>query len=115
MRSQQPYASYFFPHPGRIQPDFTELAWAEAELDSLWRSAQEEAASRRAFFENPTATAYGAGKLALYEVAYHEDREREVKRVLLLKEDAPDFLRVFPGNTRLFHQLEPGPYRIMLL
>jgi TonB-dependent SusC/RagA subfamily outer membrane receptor len=114
MRSQKPYASYFFPNP-QVQPDFRELAWTEAELDSLWRRAQEEAASRRAFFENPTATAPGAGKFALYELAYPEDREREVKRVLLLKENDPDFLRVFPGATRLFHQLEPGSYRLMLL
>ncbi|CAA9295393.1 MAG: Outer membrane TonB-dependent transporter, utilization system for glycans and polysaccharides (PUL), SusC family [uncultured Cytophagales bacterium] len=117
MRSlrQFPYKSFSFPYPGRIEPDFRALAWTEREMDSLWRRATEVRVATREYFDNPAYTAYGAGKLVLYQVQYPGREVRPVKRVLLLREDDPNFLRVYPGTTHLLHGLEAGTYKLMLL
>ncbi len=115
MRSREPFKYYTFPSVGRIHPRFGELAWTERELDSLWRTSQEASISKREFYNNPAFTSAGHGRLFLFDRQYPEQTVRGPKRVLLFKEDDPDFIRVYSGTAQQLNELGPGNYKVMLL
>lgn len=61
-------------------------------------------------FDNPTQTRAGNGKLQLH-FPENVEEDRFILIGLLFKVDEPDFLRLYPGQAHLFHDLAPGHYR----
>lgn len=115
MRSHPPLKNYWFPWTAKLMPNFRELAWTEAEMDSLWRRAHEMKTYHITHYDNPKTTDYAHGKLMLHAIQYPKKRQLGIKHILLFNENDPDFLRVYPGDTRTLQQLATGTYKAVLL
>jgi len=94
------------------EPDFREKVATQAEMDSMWRWRKEERQAVQKIYDNPSQTQAGFGRLMISRPA---PTDKRVKHILIFRRDNPDFLRVYSGNTSLFHQLQPGRYKVVLL
>ncbi|MCX2742666.1 carboxypeptidase-like regulatory domain-containing protein [Mangrovivirga sp. M17] len=63
-------------------------------------------------YNNPVKTFDGYGRLKT-EIANSARRERDVLNVLLFKSEDADFVRIYPGNSNFFHQLDSGYYKLV--
>ena len=86
--------------------------------ERLLAQLQEEAAQRQAYltrYLNPKQTPAGRGRIGLLVLSMLQKRGYMVKNMVLLKDDEPNFVRVYPGNDRVLHDLLPNQYRMLLL
>jgi TonB-dependent SusC/RagA subfamily outer membrane receptor len=95
-----------------LVPNFREQAATKTEMDSLWRWHREEQSAEFVVYDNPVLTTAGFGRLSINRL---DPATKRVKQVLLFRQDDPDFLRVYGGNSSTFEQLKPGRYKIVLL
>jgi TonB-dependent SusC/RagA subfamily outer membrane receptor len=64
-------------------------------------------------YRNPSVTCEGAGKL-LVEFEKTPGKTKDLPlNILLFRYDDHRFTRVYPGNARLFHDLDPGYHRMI--
>lgn len=118
MRKLSPQNFYKFslsPAYKRLIPDFNEKAATVSEVDLLWQWQQEAQASSQSTYNNPSVTTFGQGKLSLEQIYFPAKKADQIKFILLFREDDANFLRVYPGSTRVFHQLKPGRYKLVFL
>ncbi|MDX2245933.1 MAG: carboxypeptidase-like regulatory domain-containing protein [Bacteroidia bacterium] len=92
-------------------PVFTDSLLTEAEIRALWE--YRVAKSDRDYyyqyvFDEPTQTTEGYGRLQL-EIG----RRDSLLQQILFDVNDPDFIRIYPGNERIFHQLAPGEYMLI--
>lgn len=64
------------------------------------------------YFQNPRNSPPGFGRLVL-EIESEEDSDEALLNIFVFKQDDPNFVRVYPGNTRLLHQLDRGDYKLI--
>ena len=86
--------------------------------ERLFAQLQDEAAQRQAYlvrYLNPKQTQAGRGRIGLLVSSALRQSGYMMKNVVLLKDDEPDFVRVYPGNDRVLYDLLPNRYRILLL
>jgi hypothetical protein len=115
MRSirQQKVVSSPIPRDFRYwEPDFREKVATQAEMDSMWRWRKEERQAEQKIYDNPSQTQAGFGRLMISRPI---PTDKRIKHILIFRRDNPDFLRVYNGSTSLFHQLQPGRYKVVLL
>ncbi|MEZ4771960.1 MAG: carboxypeptidase-like regulatory domain-containing protein [Bacteroidia bacterium] len=92
-------------------PVFTDSLLTEAEIMALWDYTV--AKSDRAYYyqhiyDEPTATTNGYGRLQV-----ETGRMDSLVQQILFEVNDPDFIRIYPGNERLFHQLKAGEYLLV--
>ncbi|QCK14545.1 carboxypeptidase-like regulatory domain-containing protein [Mangrovivirga cuniculi] len=63
-------------------------------------------------YNNPGKTLDGYGRLKT-EIINTKKKERELLNILLFKSDDADFIRIYPGNINIFHQLDSGNYKLV--
>ncbi|MGJ3235237.1 carboxypeptidase-like regulatory domain-containing protein [Marivirga sp.] len=85
----------------------------EEKLKSQWKNYLDSKRALTARYNYPTKTREGAGRLLLKNSI---DKEKQLDRplnILVFRYDNHEFLRVYPGNTALLHQLKKGYYRLL--
>lgn len=92
-------------------PVFTDSLLTEAEIRALWDYSLVR--SERAYYyshvyNEPQATTRGHGRLQV-----ETGRRDSVVHQLLFDVNNPDFIRIYPGHERLFHQLKAGEYLLV--
>ena len=86
--------------------------------ERLFAQLQDETAQRQAYlvrYLNPKQTQAGWGRIGLLVSSALRQSGYMMKNVVLLKDDEPGFVRVYPGNDRVLHDLLPNQYRMLLL
>jgi hypothetical protein len=102
---------YSYSNPLIPPTQFSESALTEKTWLRLWQNdlAQKQAKSR--IYNNPDKTTAGFGRMKFFVPL---NKTKFLKNVILFQYNTPDFIRVY-GNSDLFHQLEPGIYRAVLI
>lgn len=78
----------------------------EEKLNTQWKNYLDSKRELTARYNYPTKTREGAGKLLLINSI---DKEKQLDwplNILVFRYDNHEFLRVYPGNTALLHQLK---------
>lgn len=94
-------------------PDFYDEVLTKDQIKENWKSYLEAKRRKKAIYYNPSYTRSGKGRL---EVAFERGKEKKVLmplNKLLLKLGDPSFVRVYPGNTKKFHDLDSGYYQLI--
>lgn len=95
--------------------DYRQYVITDAGADSLWQDYLDMRANSEALFVNPAITPGPAGKLYIEEETGKVGKNILVKNIIIYKYDDPDFIRVYPGKTTDFGELNPGRYRVLYL
>lgn len=113
MRSVDPKWLYPSSLGGRVREELNAAVLTHEHLLLQHRLYSEERRRMMARYFNPSLTPPGKARLLLRLTC--EQGAKGPLNVLLFKAGDPEFVRVHPGNTDLFHNLEAGQYRIALL
>lgn len=89
-----------------------DLALTTEKVNELYQSSIQSSRKTTTFFQNPSYTGANYGRLV---IAIDEEKNLQELpvNILVFSNDNPDFVRVYPGNTRLIHQLDKANYRIV--
>lgn len=89
-----------------------DLVLTSERINEIYQNTIQSSRTTVHFFPNPGNTVSGFGRL-LIEI---EDEENLVElpiNILIFGIDDPEFVRVYPGNSRLIHQLDEAKYRLI--
>lgn len=101
--------SYFNP-----SQNMSDEVLTKQKIETEWNNYLELKRKQNARYVYPSVTKSGAGKLQIdYEAAINQQVEFPLN-VLLFRYDTPKFLRIYPGNVDMMHQLEKGLYRVIV-
>lgn len=64
-------------------------------------------------YSSPNATNAGAGRLRIHLKKDSNSVKDVPLNILIFRLDNPEFVRVYPGNTSLVHQLKEGQHRVL--
>lgn len=90
-----------------------DLVLTPEKINDLYLSSIKTSRSTWDYFQNPRNTTPGFGRLFL-EMEKEEDSDEVLLNIFVFKEDDPNFVRVYPGDSRLFNQLSKGKYKLIL-
>lgn len=86
----------------------------EAKILNLWQSHLEKIRIEKAQYTNPKNTTKGNGRLELdFDQKVYVDGPPI--NILIFNLSNIEDIRVYPGSTRVFHDLSPGEYQLVLL
>lgn len=94
-------------------PALSDSVLSREALRHKWQEYLEFKRYSTARYSNPRSSAPGAGRLSMAFARPKDIRKETPLNILLFKKDDHEFLRVYPGNTSLIHQLEKGWYRLL--
>ena len=97
----------------KTEPALGDSVLSREALHQKWQNYLEFKRYSTAHYNHPRSTEAGAGKLLLSFARNGNIPQDHPLNILLFKKDDHEFLRVYPGNTSLIHQLEKGWYRIL--
>jgi TonB-dependent SusC/RagA subfamily outer membrane receptor len=105
---------------GSPVPGYQQYALTPAGVDSLWQQFLDERSYSIPIFKNEYIAAQGNGRLTVFLDGYYGNnyplkKNPGIKSVIVYRDGNPDFLRIYPGNTTMFGNLEPGKYRLLYL
>lgn len=114
MRSVDPkfrYPSYL----SYIKTDqyLSDLALTKQKIQSQWDSYVDYKRQLTAHYTYPSSTSPGAGRLQINLINTNTANAEYPLNILVLRYDNPRFLRIYPGNTTLIHQLDKGLYKLL--
>lgn len=89
-----------------------DLVLTPEKINDLYLSSIKTTRTTWDYFQNPKNTTPGFGRLSI-AIENEEDLEEVLLNIFVLKEDDPNFVRVYPGDSRLFHQLSKGKYKLI--
>ncbi len=94
--------------------NFAELAYTSDSIEANWKKTELFMQSNVNYYHNPVVTSPGYGLLRLeYLPASNKPEEKEIKNWIVLGCSDTLFTRIYNGNTRIIHNLEPGCYRLI--
>ncbi len=100
------------------KPDYNlkDLVLTVPMIDSIWQHYLDHRNATEDLFRNEEMN-YGSNNSKLFVSVKKDENGRElfVKNILLFRNDDPDYLRVYKGESRNLGFVQPGVYRIMLL
>jgi len=84
-----------------------------ADISKIWQNKINQKRSRTPRYTYPRSTSSGAGKLN-FKLLHNQSKIDSLPlNLLLFRYDNHEFLRVYPGNTNMIHQLKPGLYKLL--
>ncbi|MDE5419647.1 carboxypeptidase-like regulatory domain-containing protein [Labilibaculum sp. DW002] len=86
---------------------------SKSDIMQLWREKINQKRSQTPRYTYPRSTSSGAGRLKFTIQAKQRTTENTPLNLLLFRYDNHEFLRVYPGNTSIIHQLKPGFYKLL--
>ncbi len=93
------------------EPLFSDSVLTKQEIEGMWTKTEDIRHYTYEKYDNPSQTTFNHGRLFLDL----DQRDVFVKNILLVKNDDRDFMRIYPGRTIHFHQLDSGNYKAVYL
>ena len=90
-----------------------DLVLTKTNFVDLYNKTINDKRTKQNYFHHAKSTQSGFGKLIL-EIDHTEYKEENPLNILILDNSNPDYLSIYPGNTREFHQLREGNYKLIL-
>jgi TonB-dependent SusC/RagA subfamily outer membrane receptor len=86
---------------------------SSTDIRDLWQNKINQKRSKIPRYTYPHSTSSGAGRLNI-KLQHDQNKTDTVPlNLLLFRYDNHEFLRVYPGNTSMIHQLKPGFYKLL--
>jgi len=92
--------------------DLDDLVLTPEKINELYQNSIQSSRTTNNYFPNPDKTTSGFGRL-LIEIEDEENLKELPINILIFSNDDPEFVRVYPGNSRLIHQLSEANYRLV--
>nr|WP_294947700.1 carboxypeptidase-like regulatory domain-containing protein [uncultured Mucilaginibacter sp.] len=83
--------------------------------DSLWQDYLDKRANTTQLFTNFPINGRNLGRLKIDRLPTANEKLAFIKNVILYRNDDPDYIRVYPGNTTDLGLLAQGKYRLFFL
>ncbi|UKJ06984.1 carboxypeptidase-like regulatory domain-containing protein [Solitalea lacus] len=100
----------------RLEPNFTEKAFEESEIERIWQQYLDLRAHTTQLFSNPYfLNDQSKARLQIGLGTFSTGKTPFVKNIIIYKHDDPDFMLIYPGNTLNIGKIPAGEYRILLL
>jgi len=93
-------------------PGFQDLVLTPEKINDIYQNSIETSRTSFNYFPNPGNTTAGFGRL-LIEIEEEKNIDEIPLNILVFSNDDPDFVRVYPGNSRLIHQLSNANYKLI--
>ncbi|MDP4203122.1 MAG: carboxypeptidase-like regulatory domain-containing protein [Bacteroidota bacterium] len=98
------------------EKNFAELAYTSDSIEANWKKTELFMQNNVNYYQNPVVTSPGYGLLRLeYLPASNKINEKEIKNLIVLGCSDTLFTRIYNGNTRIIHNLEPGRYSLIAI
>lgn len=107
-KSYPKYLNVYHPYQG-----LSETILTEKSLQEQWKSYLDAKRYRTARYKYPNSTSPGNGKLQVNVVRKDHSVKDTPLNMLVFRYDNPEFLRVYPGNVSLVHDLSKGYYKLI--
>jgi hypothetical protein len=92
-----------------------DFAFTSQHIEERWAAYIANKYKRQTKYTNPYYTRAGNSKLHyLYSDSMHRAKP-PIQNMVLLNEDNPNFIRIYPPKTQLVYDLEPGSYVLVFL
>jgi len=101
--------SYFSP-----DQEMSDEVLTKQKIETDWKDYMEMKRREKPRYNYPISTQKGFGKLNIDIQAKKQQTFKTPLNILMFRYDTPNFLRIYPGNISLMHQLEKGLYRIII-
>ena len=82
-------------------------------IEKQWKDYLDSKRYLTARYRYPNSTSQGAGKLLINFKRSTEPIKDIPLNILVFRYDNPEFLRVYPGNTSFFHELQKGYHKLI--
>ncbi|MCP3928806.1 MAG: TonB-dependent receptor plug domain-containing protein, partial [Bacteroidetes bacterium] len=93
--------------------NFRDTVLTKKALEKKWETHISAKRYQQTRYDNPRSTKSGRGKLQ-YEFKVMENTSNNIPlNLLVFQHEYPQFLRVYPGNIRMIHNLEEGVYQLI--
>lgn len=89
-----------------------DLVLTPEKINDLYQNSIRTTRTTWDYFQNSKNTTPGFGKLSI-EMENEEDLEEVLLNIFIFSQDDTNFVRVYPGESRLFHQLSKGKYKLI--
>ncbi len=113
MRSvnENKYPDYLYPY--HDEKGLNDVILTKNGLNAQWKNYLDSKRYQNARYSNPVSTSKGYGKL-LFKLSQVESRSEDIPlNILVFRYDDADFLRIYPGNTDLIHELAKGYHKLI--
>ncbi|TAE54571.1 MAG: hypothetical protein EAZ89_06505, partial [Bacteroidetes bacterium] len=113
MRSLDPNRSFAMKWNAPSSPEAQRLLlqkpFSESFMNARYEAYMFNAVYRDYIYENPDKTEPGMGRLRI-----QLPPDTTLTHMLLFDEGNPDFIRIYPANGQMIHQLMPGSYEVVV-
>lgn len=89
-----------------------DLVLTSEKIKNLYQNSIKTSRTTVDYFHNPNSTTPGHGRL-LIEIEDEENLEEFPLNIFVFSQDNSDFIRTYSGNSRIFHELEEGKYKLI--
>ncbi len=108
-KSYPDYLSLYHP-----ENRLSDLILTRKKLENQWKDYLDKKRYLTARYRYPNSTKPGAGRLLLNFTGEKGNVQDIPLNILVFRYDNHEFLRVYPGNTSLIHELQKGYYKLIL-
>ncbi len=89
-----------------------DLVLTPEKINDIYQNSIETSRTTIHYFPNPGNTTAGFGRLII-EIEDEKKVDEIPLNIIVFSHDDPDFVRVYPGNSRLIHQLSNANYKLI--
>lgn len=105
------YPKYLYKY--NANTTLTDSVLTKEAIENQWKDYLDSKRYLAARYRNPISTGQGAGRLLINFKRITETIKDIPLNILVFRYDNHEFLRVYPGNTSLIHELEKGYHKII--
>lgn len=95
--------------------DYTQYPLQKKELDSIWNEYLDLRSYTTQLFIDYNYSRGNDGRIQMKLDTLLAKKMPYVKNILIFKNDEPDFVKIYPGNSNYFSNLEKGLYSVLYL
>lgn len=95
--------------------DYKQYPLKTGEVDSIWNEYLDLTSNTTMLFNHGYRYGRNYGRLEMKLDTSISNHMPYLKNVIIYKQDEPDFIQIYPGNTAYFKTLEPSDYRVIYL
>ncbi|WP_199137422.1 carboxypeptidase-like regulatory domain-containing protein [Pedobacter sp. ASV12] len=95
--------------------NFSQYALKKGEIDSIWNEYLNLRSYTTLLFSNERTTNKMKGSLVIAIDTAFKNRLPYIKNIVVYKNNQPDFIHIYPGNTTVFPYFDEGSYRMLFL
>jgi hypothetical protein len=95
--------------------DYKQYVLTQNETDTIWQRYLDLRRYSEVLFVNKPVTARRSGSLDIKLTIGKKEKLPFIKNIIIYRYRDPDYIRIYPGNTSDFGNLEAGKYRLLFL